>query len=180
MENFTKLGNSTFAKMEKINSELLALTYGSIVCQLVKDVEFTEGVNAQLVSMGRNIGLRLVDEVLANMGSISCNDFRATVEAVAKIGLKMFLGINADVVAVPEEKDHYHILFKDNPLDQFVELPDNLSGLNYSNIICGVIQGALEQLQIKVKCEFIKDVLKGHDSYVLSIKLMQAGNADDD
>lgn len=72
MDNLTKLGANAFAKVEKIvsvasmclsqphysrlytflqNSELLSLTYGSLVCQLIKDVEFTEGVNAQLISM---------------------------------------------------------------------------------------------------------------------------------
>ncbi|KAK1934735.1 putative Bet3 transport protein [Babesia divergens] len=174
MDNLTKLGANAFAKVEKINSELLSLTYGSIVCQLIKDVEFTEGVNAQLISMGRNIGVRLVDEVLAKLGSTTCTNFRTTVETIAKVALKMFLGITGDVIAINEEENHYHIVFHENPLDQFVELPDNLAGLNYSNIICGVIIGALEQLQIKVQCEFVKDMLKGHDAYELSIKLIQA------
>ncbi|GIX66293.1 Bet3 transport protein, putative [Babesia caballi] len=183
MEGFAKLGTNAFAKMEKVNSELLSLTYGSIVCQLIKDVEFTEGVNTQLVAMGRNIGCRLVDEVLAKLGCTPCTDFKTTVEVIAKVGLKMFLGVSGEVIVVDEEKKHYHISFQENPLDQFVELPDNLADLTYSNIICGVIVGALEQvawrvgecmafqLQIKVKCEFVKDMLKGHDAYEISIKL---------
>ncbi|GBE59809.1 Bet3 transport protein [Babesia ovata] len=178
VEALTKLGANAFAKMEKINSELLSLTYGSIVCQIVKDVEFTDGVNTQLISMGRNIGFRLVDEVLAKLGCTPCTDFRTTVEVIAKVGLKMFLGITGDVIVVDEAKNHYHIAFQENPLDQFVELPENLSGLAYSNIICGVIIGALEQLQINVKCEFVKDMLKGHDVYEISIKLQEVSSAE--
>ena len=31
----------------------------------------------------------------------------------------------------------------DNPLNDFVELPENMKSLNYSNILIGVIKGAL-------------------------------------
>jgi len=31
----------------------------------------------------------------------------------------------------------------DNPLNDFVELPEEYNNLDYSNIICGVIRGAL-------------------------------------
>jgi hypothetical protein len=42
---------------------------------------------------------------------------------------------------------------EDNPLTQFVELPDEFKKLKYSNLICGVIRGALEMLQVKRKGE---------------------------
>ncbi|KAK2197308.1 bifunctional Bet3 family/NO signaling-Golgi transport ligand-binding domain superfamily/Transport protein particle (TRAPP) component [Babesia duncani] len=169
--NYAKMGAATFAKMEKINSELLSLTYGSLVCQLIKDIEFTEGVNAQLITMGRNIGLKLVDELISKLGCVPCTDFASTVEVIAKIGLKVFLGISGDTVAIDAEQNHYHIIFHENPLDQFVYIPEHLSDLNYSNLICGVIMGALEQLQMKVSCHFVKDMLKKDDVYEISIKL---------
>ncbi len=31
----------------------------------------------------------------------------------------------------------------------------------YSNLICGVIRGCLEQLQLRVECRFEKDALNG-------------------
>ena len=34
-------------------------------------------------------------------------------------------------------------MINDNPLTDFVELPENLVNLDYSNIICGIIRGAL-------------------------------------
>jgi hypothetical protein len=35
----------------------------------------------------------------------------------------------------------------DNPLTDFVELPEHLINLDYSNIICGVIRGSLEKVE---------------------------------
>lgn len=34
----------------------------------------------------------------------------------------------------------------DNPLTDFVELPDEFKELKYCNILCGVIRGALEMV----------------------------------
>ena len=50
--------------MEKVNSELMALVYGSLVTQLLKDLEHVDEVNAELDKMGFNMGQRLVDEFL--------------------------------------------------------------------------------------------------------------------
>ncbi|UKK00234.2 Bet3 transport protein [Theileria orientalis] len=170
-DNFSKLGANAFAKMEKVNSELFCLTYGSMVSQLVRDKEHSDAVNEHLMEMGMSIGSKLVDEVLAKLGCVPCTDFRSTVEAIAKVGFKMFLGISANVVDVDPENNIYNISFQENPLDQFVELPETLKDLNYSNIFCGVIIGALEQLQMKVQCYFVKDMLKGDDTYEMTIKL---------
>jgi hypothetical protein len=38
--------------------------------------------------------------------------------------------------------------FTKNPLDENVKLPKQLSGLEYSNVICGVIRGCLEAVRI--------------------------------
>lgn len=34
----------------------------------------------------------------------------------------------------------------DNPLVDFVELPENCNALKYCNVLCGVIRGALEMV----------------------------------
>ncbi len=70
-----KKGDLAFAKIEKINSELFTLTYGSLVAQLVKDYEDMEEVNKQLERMGYNIGQRLIDEYLAKSGAPACRFF---------------------------------------------------------------------------------------------------------
>ena len=44
--------------VEKINSEFLTLTYGSLMVRLIKDYEKPEEINDQLEKMGYNIGIR--------------------------------------------------------------------------------------------------------------------------
>lgn len=38
--------------------------------------------------------------------------------------------------------------FTSNPLTRFVELPDEMSNLQYSNVYCGIIRGALEMVHV--------------------------------
>lgn len=37
-------------------------------------------------------------------------------------------------------------ILEDNPLTDFVELPDAYNGLIYCNVLCGIIRGALEMV----------------------------------
>jgi hypothetical protein len=48
-----------------VNAELLAMTYGAVVVQLLKDYSDVALVNAELEKMGYNIGVRMVDEFFA-------------------------------------------------------------------------------------------------------------------
>lgn len=43
---------------------------------------------------------------------------------------------------------------EDNPLNDFVELPEGCSKLKYSNIICGVIRGALDMVRAVQRCAY--------------------------
>lgn len=38
-------------------------------------------------------------------------------------------------------------VLEDNPLVDFVELPEDCSNLKYCNVLCGVIRGALEMVR---------------------------------
>lgn len=67
------------------NAELFALTYGSLVVQLVQDYEDYNTVNSQLEKMGYNIGCRLIEDFLARSNLGRCNDFREVGEIVAKV-----------------------------------------------------------------------------------------------
>lgn len=181
--NLTRTADAVFQKIEKVNSELLALTYGSLVTQLLKDMEHVDAVNTHLDTIGWNIGCRLVDEFFARSGLGPCRDFRETAEVVAKIGFKMFLGVTAEVRNWNPQGTSCCLVLQDNPLTEFVELPPTLSNLAYANLLCGVIRGALEQVHMKVKCFFIKDMLKGDDVNEIHLELkelLKEGFVDDE
>mmetsp|Transcript_40181 Transcript_40181/g.93385 ORF Transcript_40181/g.93385 Transcript_40181/m.93385 type:complete len:190 (+) Transcript_40181:83-652(+) len=179
MDKYNKVGDQAFSRMEKVNSDLLALTYGSLVTQLLRDIEDVDAVNVQLEKMGYNIGLRLVDEFLAKSGVSTCQDFRETCEVIAKVGLRMFLGISAEVVMWNRELTACSLVLQENPLAEYVELPPNLTNrLWYSNLLCGVIRGSLEQLQLRVDCRFQKDVLNGDEHNIIRIELKEVMRED--
>jgi len=171
--NYIKIGENSFKDVEKINSELFSLTYGSIVTQLIKDHENTEEVNKELEKMGYNIGLRLIEEFLARTNIPRCTEFRETAEVIAKVGFKMFLGISAQVSGWDAKKNEFSLILDENPLIDFVELPEQYSNLWYSNILCGVIRGALEMVQMSVECKFVRCVLHGDDVSEIKVTLKE-------
>jgi hypothetical protein len=169
-----RAGDIAFARMEKVNAELVAITYGCLVSQLFKDKDGDPvQVTRELEKMGYNMGIRMVDEFLAKNGSMNCQTFSDSVDVLVRIAFRMFLGIDAEYVE--ESKSVFIVTFIENPLNDFVELPTSLkaSELRYSNLYCGIIRGAFEQLHMNVKCEFVKDVLRGDD--VNSIRLELVG-----
>eukprot|EP00002_Diphylleia_rotans_P009565 TRINITY_DN19955_c0_g1_i1.p1 TRINITY_DN19955_c0_g1~~TRINITY_DN19955_c0_g1_i1.p1 ORF type:complete len:187 (+),score=47.80 TRINITY_DN19955_c0_g1_i1:51-611(+) len=168
-----RMGEAALSKVDKINSEVLTFTYGAIVTQLIKDYEDIEEVNKQLENMGYNIGLRLIDELIAKSGIGRCADFRETAEVISKIGFKMFLGISPAIVNWNGEYSEFSLLIDENPLTEFVELPEQYRGLHFSNLICGVIRGAMETLQMKIECKFVKDQLRGDDTTELRVILKE-------
>ena len=73
-------------RVEKVNAELVTLTYGTIVAQLCQDYDYDYAeVNAQLEKMGYNIGMRLIEDFLAKSGSGRCSNFRETAEVISKV-----------------------------------------------------------------------------------------------
>eukprot|EP00434_Breviolum_minutum_P021151 symbB.v1.2.018663.t1/scaffold1499.1/size115214/5 len=181
IDKYGKLGDMAFNRMEKVNADLFVLTYGSLVTQLLRDIEDVDAVNAQLEKMGYNIGLRLIDEFLAKSGVNACQDFRDTCDVIAKVGLRMFLGVSGEVVMWNKEMTACSLVLPENPLAQYVELPANLTNrLWYSNLICGVIRGCLEQLQLRVECRFEKDALNGDEHTLIRLELMEVLHEDYD
>jgi len=169
---YERVGDLAWSKIDKINAELFTLTYGSMVVQLTKDLDDVQAVNDQMERMGYNIGIRLIDEFLAK-SSINhrCADFSVTGEVVAKVGMKMFLGITA--TSVKGDKDVFSLLFDENPLNDFVELPDGLGELWYSNVIAGIIRGALEMVQMKVEAKYVRDQLRGDETNEIKVTLIE-------
>uniref|UniRef100_A0A6U2CQ86 Trafficking protein particle complex subunit n=1 Tax=Hemiselmis andersenii TaxID=464988 RepID=A0A6U2CQ86_HEMAN len=173
-KNLARVGEQTLSKMDKMNAEVFTLTYGSMVQQLLKDYEEVGEVNAQLESMGHGMGQRLIDELLAKSSVGSCADFRETSEVIAKVGFKMFLGITATVANWGSDDAEFSLLLgEDNPIVDMVELPEKHKGLRYCNVLCGVIRGALEMVNLRVECDYVKCVLWGDDATEIRVRLVE-------
>jgi trafficking protein particle complex subunit 3 len=147
------------------------------VAQLCRDFNGDYGkVNKQLDKMGYNIGLRLIEELLAKSGIGRCQNFKDTAEVVSKVGFKMFLNITPTIDNWTADNKQFSLFFDENPLAEFVELPDDGRAqreLWYSNILAGVIRGALEMVQLEVETEFVSDVLQGSDFTELRVKFVK-------
>mmetsp|Transcript_43548 Transcript_43548/g.85259 ORF Transcript_43548/g.85259 Transcript_43548/m.85259 type:complete len:187 (+) Transcript_43548:32-592(+) len=181
-QQLARQGEDLFNQMDKVNSELVALTYGAIVTQLLKDYKDVDTVNTELEKMGYNIGVRLIEEFLAKSNTQSCNSFKETGFTVAKVAFKMFLGIPCDV-NVREDQKEFSLLFKGSPLNEFVQLPPQYTSLHYGNIICGVIRGALNMIRLVVTCQYVKCELRGGDYNEIKVTLkdiQQESYKDDD
>ena len=156
------------------NAELFTLTYGAIVRQVLHDYEdCVEDVNKKLDSMGFEIGCRLVEDFLAKTSTARCGDFKETAEVVAKVGLRLFLGIGTRVGEWNPEGTECVITLDTNPLADFVELPEKYRDLSYSQMLCGVIRGALEMVSVRVTCEWARDALRGGDGYALRLRFVE-------
>ncbi len=73
-------------RIDKVNAELVTLTYGTIVAQLCSDYDSNYAeVNKQLDRMGYNIGMRLIEDFFARSGTQRCANLRETAEAISKV-----------------------------------------------------------------------------------------------
>ena len=104
----------------------------------------------------------------------SCGDFKETAENIAKTGFKMFLGITPTITNWSADNKEFSLVLDENPLSEFVELPETLLDLWYSNIYCGVIRGALEMVYMVVEVVFVQDVLRGDPITEMRVKFVKS------
>ncbi|GMM28102.1 TRAPP complex core subunit [Martiniozyma asiatica (nom. inval.)] len=176
----------------KINGELFALTYGALVLQLCDEFAYDyERVNNKLEEMGYNIGVRIIEEFLCKSQISRCKDIKDTAEYISKVGFKMFLNITPTITGWSKDNREFTLQFIDNPLSEFVELPedeidqveiidelaikrkDARKKLWYSNILVGVLKGALEMVQLDCEVSWISDALRGDESTLMRVKFVK-------
>jgi len=147
------------SRVDKVNTEVVTLTYGTIVSSLCRDLTLPSSssktdyaaVNAELDRMGHAIGVRLIEDFLAKSNTGTCTSFRETAEVISKVGFKVFMNVTPTVTGWTQDGKGFGLVFEENPLADFVELPDDgraQEELWYSNILCGVLRGALEMVSL--------------------------------
>eukprot|EP01147_Barroeca_monosierra_P001133 gene1133-4353_t len=122
---------------------------------------------------GYNIGVRMVDDYIANTNTDRCGTFKETCTTLARDGFRMFLGITTSLENWSSNERECTLVIDDNPLTTFTELPEEHSNLCYCNIYCGAVRGALELLQYRTTVCMITDVLKGDKNTQLKITLKE-------
>ncbi|KAK4051314.1 hypothetical protein OIO90_004795 [Microbotryomycetes sp. JL221] len=174
-----QLGDDLYKRADKINAELFALTYGALVVQLIKDYEDYSEVNKQLDKMGYNIGVRLIEDFLARTGQRRCREFAEVGEVMSKVAFRSLLSITPTLVHHPsspaQPQPAFSLIFDDNPLTDFVELPEEAieGGLSYAKILEGVIRGSLEMIQTSVTAQTVQDTLRGDDRTEIRVTLVR-------
>ncbi|XP_050805894.1 trafficking protein particle complex subunit 3-like protein isoform X1 [Gopherus flavomarginatus] len=155
---------SSSASAHHMSRELFVLTYGALVAQVCKDYEKDEDVNKYLDRMGYDIGIRLVEDFLARSAVRKCRSYSETVDVIAQVAFKMYLGVTPSVSCSKTTENEFFLILDKNPLVDFVEeLPAGRCSLCYCNLLCGVIRGALEMVHLAAEVTFVQDRLKGDD-----------------
>ena len=163
---------SIYEKKAILLTELLSFMYGSLVVRLTKDIQNTNEINKKIEELGFNIGKRYIDEIIDTLGkSVDSSNPELVVKLVTTL-LKQYLGIYSAEIKQVAEKE-YSITFNENPFNSYVELPDKLKDLWYSNVICGIIRGLLDTVNYQVECTYVKDKLKGDETNAISLKIIQ-------
>jgi len=91
---YARLGEEVWkSRIDKVNTEVVTLTYGTIVASLCRDLTLPSSstktdyaaVNAELDRMGYNIGVRLIEDFLAKSNTGHCSNFPRRPRLLAKL-----------------------------------------------------------------------------------------------
>lgn len=185
--NYKAIGEEAWKKIEKVNGDLFAFTYGAFLTQIIRDHEVGQGgnslivgknVNEEVDKIGYNIGCRIIDDFLARLPTIMapgiggggnlalgrCSDFREVMECISKVAFKQFMNFTPNITTWSIDGKECILQFplaEDGLGSDLVVLPEEVqkAGIHYGGIYGGVIRGALEMIHILVECTIINDPL---------------------
>lgn len=120
---------------------------------MLRDYENVDDVNKQLERIGYNMGMRLIEDFLARTAATRCLEMRETADRIQQ-AFRIYLNIQPQISNWSASGDEFSLIFENNPLIEFVELPADLNNLRYSSILSGCIRGALAMVQLEVQCWF--------------------------
>ena len=162
--------NPIFDK-KQIKVELLTFMYGTLLVRLTKDIKDINELNTKIELIGYDIGKRLVDDLIDDIQRVDHSDQNKLMEKLICQLTQYYLGIIGKYNQTSEKE--FHLVFPENPISSYVELPESLEGLCYPNIICGILRGMMEISGFEIQCEFVKDKMKGDDINDLKITLVK-------
>ena len=164
--------DAIFMEKKQNKVELLTFMYGSLLVRLTKDIKDINELNKKIESIGYEMGKRLVDDLIDDFQrGLDVSDLNKLMEKLIIQLAQYYLGILGSFNQVSEKE--YYLIFPENPIIFYVELPESLDGLCYSNIICGILRGMLEISGFEIQCEFVKDKMKGDEVNDLKITLVK-------
>lgn len=138
-----------------ISPEFLSLTYGIIVREIIdNNYNNLNEANKELFNLGFNIGIKLSDEFISTFMIDNCKDISDIGYKLGVESFKHYLNIESKIKII--DKKEFIINFNNNPFEKNLELSEEHDSLVYSNIICGIISGALDNINIYSNCNFEK------------------------
>jgi hypothetical protein len=93
----------------------------------------------------------------------------------------MFLNIIPSISDVEGHKDEFTIVFEENPLIEYVELPSSAikDSFQYLSIIPGIMRGAFEMLHMQVECTILNCNLVNRNAPTqIKVKLVKVNVAE--
>ena len=164
--------DSPYLERKQIKVDLLTFMYGSLLVRLTKDIKDINELNKKIELIGYDIGKRLVDDLIDDFQrNLDVSDQNKLMEKLICQLTQYYLGIIGKYNQTSEKE--FHLVFPENPISSYVELPESLEGLCYPNIICGILRGMMEISGFEIQCEFAKDKMKGDDINDLKITLVK-------
>ncbi|KAH8873039.1 Trafficking protein particle complex subunit 3 [Schistosoma japonicum] len=88
-------------------------------------------------------------------------------------GFKLFLGITPTICKFSSAGDEFSLVLENNPLTEFVDLPNEHQNLLYSNVLAGAIRGALYNVRLDVEARFVQDQLRGDQINEIRVKFLR-------